>query len=194
MHKSQDKQQSIIQKYNSSYSHYDDRYREIQIKKFKLILDYLEDKSSMIFDGGCGTGLLLEHLYKILRQARSKFQYVGVDIAISMLKLFWKKTSFHKKKRTINLILADLEHLPLRDKVFDISLSFTALQNLTNPVNGLNEINRVSKLESTLYLSILKKERRWDAIKSKIKDFASIVKLIENETLEDFFIIAKKSD
>ena len=93
-------------------------------------------------DAGCGTGLLLEYFLNHFQHIKElNYAYVGVDISWNMLiKFKSKREKLDKiKKLKINLLLADMEHQPFRDKTFDTIFSVTSLQNLPNITIGIEE-------------------------------------------------------
>ena len=57
-----DKKKIIIEKYNSTSSFYDDRYRKIQNEKFELHFKNTNFNCKTLLDAGCGTGLLFEYI------------------------------------------------------------------------------------------------------------------------------------
>ena len=121
------KQDVIKERYDLTADIYDERYKEIQFEKFKLMLEDVELKGN-ILDHGCGTGLLKEFLGVPL---------FGIDLSFEMLK--------KAKERGELAVQGDLEQLPFKDNVFDNVLSFTALQNVEHAGLALDEIKRVSK-------------------------------------------------
>ncbi|MBD3263380.1 methyltransferase domain-containing protein [Candidatus Woesearchaeota archaeon] len=120
------KQKSIKKKYDLTADVYDERYKDIQFEKFKLMLQDIQ-LHGKILDHGCGTGLLAEFLNTPL---------FGIDISFKMLK--------RAKQRRELVVQGDLEHLPFKARAFDNILSFTALQNTEHPDKALNELKRIS--------------------------------------------------
>ena len=72
-----------------------------------------------------------------------------------MIKKFHSKLD--QKAKNFNLILSDLENLPLRGCKFSVLFSFTSLQNLPDVIEGLKEIFRVVKDGADVNFSILRK-------------------------------------
>ena len=85
-------------------------------------------------------------------------RYIGIDISWKMLKHFYNKTKKIKNKVNTTLILGDIENLPFREDKFNLIFSITSLQNLHDLKKGLKEIIRVGKENTTLKLSILRKQ------------------------------------
>jgi len=140
MNKVKDKKKFIEEQYNLTAEMYDERYRDIQLEKYHLMLSDIS-LSGKILDLGCGTGFLQEYL--------EKKKIIGVDISFEMLKL--------AKKRKEKSIQADLDFLPFKDNSFDLILSFTALQNLPDVKKALAEIARIIKPNKTVAVTILEK-------------------------------------
>lgn len=124
----------MISKYNQTANIYNKRYREVQREKYKLMLAGIELKGK-ILDHGCGTGLLSEFL---------KRELVGVDNSKEMLKIRGSGD------------LADAEELPYKSNSFDYVLSFTTLQNCSDPERAIKEVKRVSKPKGTFICTFLK--------------------------------------
>lgn len=186
------KKKNIIEKYNSSFEHYDDRYRIIQLKKYKFAFKGANFQSKLVLDAGCGTGLLYTHLSKHLSKLKySRTNFICLDISLNMLKKIKIKEEFKKEKANLSLILSDLENLPFREKFFDLIVSVTSLQNLPDIFQGVSELIRISKRGTEFYLSILKKDTRLKKVISKFKPYFNDFMMINNEELEDSIIQGK---
>ena len=121
LNKDLDKKKNIIEKYNSTSSFYDDRYRKIQKEKYKILFRNCNLNYKTILDAGCGTGLLIEYVFNInIDNIKKKVKYVGIDISWKMLIHFSNKT--RKLKNIVNtcLVLGDIENLPFRDDSFNL--------------------------------------------------------------------------
>ncbi|MHA1783255.1 MAG: class I SAM-dependent methyltransferase [Promethearchaeota archaeon] len=183
------KKKKIIEDYNKSAFYYDDRYREIQISKFNLLLRNIFFNNIIFLDGGCGTGLLAEYLKSKLELGfHEQLHYIGLDISIEMLLRFFSKIKDNKVLTLTHLILADISHLPFRDNLFDVIASFTSLQNLPDPINGIHELKRTSKHEAWFIVSILKKDKRLEEINQVIKSFLNHKEIILRPEIEDLMI------
>ena len=191
------KNQQIIKKYNSTADFYDKRYRKIQTKKFVSSINELKKNFSFLLDAGCGTGLLIEFMYNNLSDIISQdFKFIGVDISINMLKEFIKKikTTFKVFNKKISLVLADMEFLPFRKEIFSPVLSYTSLQNLQSLETGLRELIRVSKSNSEMIFSILKKKVKINSFLMQYNSLLGDMQIINKENLEDFIFIVNYSD
>ena len=163
------KKAEIKEKYELSAEVYDSRYAEIQKKKFADALEGLTIRDRTL-DLGCGTGLLADFL---------KVPLFGCDISFAMLK--------KAKKRGVLAVQADLDSLPFKDGAFNSVLSFTALQNLPDVRAVLEEIKRISKHNSTIVITYLKKFDFSNQIRKEF-DVLEIKDLGEDEG----FVLANK--
>ncbi|TFF69209.1 MAG: class I SAM-dependent methyltransferase [Promethearchaeota archaeon] len=172
-----DKKRKIISDYNSSFQYYDKRYKEIQLKKYARFFKKLKIQKN-ILDAGCGTGLLLEYIFRLQRSFNylfAKFRYVGVDISLNMLKKFHIKLKALGNPRFVNLVLADIENIPFREDVFDEIFTITVFQNLDDIERGLDNLISVGKAKFDIIISILKKApdvKHFDRlVKSKLEKY-----------------------
>ncbi len=183
------KKGKIIKEYNSSSQYYDNRYHDIQLKKYESFIEKKWFQKKIILDAGCGTGLILEQVSKYIKfKALSNCNYVGVDISLNMLKKFQLKLNNLGKALIVNLILADLENLPIRENIADIIFSITVFQNLTDIERGLDNLIRVGKAKFDIIISILKKaselEKFNDLVRMKLEKYS----FENNPYLEDIIV------
>jgi len=191
---SDNKKKEIISKYNSTSEFYDRRYFNLQQDKYNLILNDIALNEKLILDAGCGTGLLFEYILNSSERCGiNYFHFVGVDISFNMLKKFQLKLSYNAKrmKNNINLILSDLENLPLRGSVFNVLLSFTSLQNLPDVTDGLKEIFRVGKNGADVTFSILRKKVKKERLNCLLKPLLKQMNIIDIESIEDILFTGK---
>ena len=184
-----DKKKIIIEKYNSTSSFYDERYRRIQNEKFSLQLSNINLKYTTLLDAGCGTGLLLEFVSNSQDENFHKdVHYIGLDISWKMLQEFVKKLKKRNYCGNISLLLGDIENLPFREGVFNLILSFTSLQNLQALNKGLKELIRVGETNTILKLSILKKQLELEEMTDFLDSHTINLKANILKDLEDVFI------
>jgi ubiquinone/menaquinone biosynthesis C-methylase UbiE len=184
-----DKKKIIIEKYNSTSSFYDDRYRKIQNEKFELHFKNTNFNSKTLLDAGCGTGLLFEHISSLNDKNLGRtLRYIGTDISWKMLKHFYNKTKKIKNKINSNLILGDIENLPFREDKFNLIFSITSLQNLHDLKKGLKEIIRVGKENTALKFSILRKQLKLEEVITYLNSRTINLKTDILEDVEDVFI------
>lgn len=188
-----DKKKEIINKYNATSDYYERRYSEIQYKKYEIVLKDFILRDKVILDAGCGTGLLYDFIISSIEQTKTAYySYIAIDISINMLKIF-KSKNFNKDKKIrnkLNLVLSDLENLPIRGNIVNSVLSLTSLQNLPHINDGVKETLRVAKDE--IKISILKKKLDLNQLISVLKPRIYDLEIIDKETIEDVIIQGKK--
>ena len=140
----------VMRKYNITSRNYDELYGEEQKSKYKLAFMRIKHLKGIILDAGCGTALLYKFLNK---KALGKLKlYVGIDLSDGML---WRaKGEVSRETIPAELIRADADFLPFRDKVFDAIFAFTLLQNMPEPNVTCRELFRVIKDYGMLVVSI----------------------------------------
>ena len=140
----------VMRKYNVTSRNYDELYGEEQKSKYKLAFMRIKHLKGIILDAGCGTALLYKFLNK---KALGKLKlYVGIDLSDGML---WRaKGKVSRETIPAELIRADADFLPFRDKVFDAIFAFTLLQNMPEPNITCQELFRVIKDHGMLVVSI----------------------------------------
>lgn len=150
--------------YNSIASGYDDLYGEEQLKKLNFIIGKLPSNFfegvKTILDVGCGTGISSDYFAKL------GFDVVGVDPSSGLL----EQNTFGRCK----FVLGSAEELPFKDNSFDLVVSFTAIQNFDDLLNGLKEIRRVCKKKFILtFLKGVSSSEKIDAVIKEIFDINS---------------------
>jgi len=189
LNKDLDKKKNIIDKYNSTSTFYDNRYSKIQKEKYKILFRNCNLNYKTILDAGCGTGLLIEYIYNLnINKTKKKVKYIGIDISWKMLINFSNNTKKIKDIEDINLILGDIENLPLRQNTFNVIFSITSLQNLPVIKKGLSEFIRVGQKDSLLKLSILRKKLKIDDLIAYLKTHTIDLKTEFLENIEDVII------
>ncbi|MGB9727122.1 MAG: class I SAM-dependent methyltransferase [Nitrososphaeria archaeon] len=167
-----------IKHYNALAKAYDKLYGQEQKMKIDFILKNLDLKNRRkILDVGCGTCILFESLYD-----EDKI-FVGVDISEKILRIGWIK---FRDKINLFLVLADAEHLPFRDKVFDTIFTITLIQNLPNPIRSLEEIKRVSSRDAAIIVSGLKSRYTFKEFNTLIKNVVFLKESYDVEDLKDY--------
>lgn len=129
---------------------YDAQYLEEQNAKIKVALNNTKlSKNELILDMGCGTGLLFQHVAK-----SAKF-VVGIDTSSKILQEARKRA---KELSNAAVIRGDADYTPFQNKTFNQVFAITLLQNMSNSVKTLREVKRVSKPQSTIIVTGLKKK------------------------------------
>lgn len=148
---------------------YNELHAEEQLKKAKIIADELKVKlNETLLDVGCGTGIATEIF---------NCKKTGVDPSKDLLK--------QCKFKTINI---GAESLPFPDRSFDYVISITAAHNFHSIQKGIEQIFRVAK--NIVVISVLKKSKHLELIKSLIEENGDIYKIVEEE--KDFIFFCKK--
>jgi len=151
---------------------YNRRYNSIQREKYETILPYLENQAIWILDVGIGTGLFLDKVV-------SQWTLIGTDISLRMLHMAKKRAKNHSN---VELVLADADYLPFKERIFQIVTTFTLLQNVPNPLKTIKELKRVS--DNLVAITVLKK---------KINAL-SFKKFLKKSGFTKFNIIERKSE
>src|SRR3989344_5368446 len=138
---------------------YNELYKEEQIKKLKIIRENIRIIPPLL-DVGCGTGISTNFF---------KVKSVGIDNCREML-----------KQGTKNLIYAQAEKLPFKDKSFNTVISVTAFHNFNDMEKALREIMRVSK-NSNICITFLKRSKKLNQFRKLIKKYFKNIKEIEEE-------------
>ena len=105
----------------------------------------LNEKDILVLDAGCGSGTYSRLMHDL------GCKVIGIDYSFPSL----RKASSLNKGRKISYVVANIYHLPVADKRFDIVFCFGAFQAMSNVVEAINSISRVLNSEGTLYLMTL---------------------------------------
>lgn len=100
------------------------------------INDIKEDFPYLILDMGCGTGYSSETLID------NKFRVIGVDVLPDML-LKAKERKIKNNLKNLDLILADINHLPLKKNCIDHIISVSAYNFITHEGKGIREERKI---------------------------------------------------
>ena len=170
------KKRRVMICYDTTADIYDRRYAEEQAAKVEAALKNVRiAKESAILDVGCGTGLLFE------RVADEAGGIVGLDFSKKCL-LQAKKRTCNRSLHDVQLIQADADNMPFRNKVFKTVFAMTILQNTPSPAETLVEIKRVSRNDALFVVSGLK----------KIFSKEGFERLLRNSQLRNFTIDDEK--
>jgi len=101
------------------------------------------DGSRRVLEIGVGTGRNLAHYPKASR-------IVALDLSPQMLKRAARKAT--RSGRSVDLLLADTQHLPFKDGVFDIVLATLVFCSVPDPVRGLAEAARAVRSDGQVVL------------------------------------------
>ena len=135
--------------YDTIFNSYNSLYEEEQLKKLNLISAFLDVKNSdKLLDIGSGT-CISTNFFDCFS--------VGVDPSFNMLKL-----------GNGNRINAFAENLPFKNNSFDIIIALTSIHNFNNVNLAIEEIKRVSKPNSKIIITLLKRSPKFSSIKKKL--------------------------
>jgi SAM-dependent methyltransferase len=137
-----------MRRYNLTAQMYDSRYCEEQEAKYKAAMNGLKiDKSNIVLDLGCGSGLFFNHLTEKAEMV------IGADISRQLLILAKDR---NESNENVFLVLADADHLPFRQKVFNFMFAFTVLQNMPKPEDTLKQLREYAIQDACFVVSGLK--------------------------------------
>lgn len=134
----------IRERYNATANSYDELYREEQYEKYQVTLRYVYPKDTVLLDAGCGTALFAEFLHDHPGKHQIKY-YLCLDFSEAMIEIAKKRLSRLKLNYLSELIIADVEHLPLRKNSVDEVYAFTVFFLTDNEDVAITESCRVSK-------------------------------------------------
>ncbi len=177
-----EKKRELKKRYDSTAEIYDERYFEIQLKKFRAIKSEIENVSRLL-ELGCGTGFFLEEF------SRFSDEVYGVDFSIRMLEKARERSSGSF------LICADADNLPFKNQTFETVVSLTLLQNMPDPTLTFAEISRVLKKDGKVITSILAKKISPDEMENQMN--SANLKPLRIEKIpesEDLISVGKKVD
>ncbi|MHA2035203.1 MAG: class I SAM-dependent methyltransferase [Promethearchaeota archaeon] len=110
--------------------------------------------SSLVLDLGCGTGFSSEILVE------NDFNVIGVDILPDMLLKAKEKKEFLTSKKSLFLILADINFLPIRTNTIDNIISISAYNFITYGKKNKGEEVKLLNETANYLCKILKKKGR----------------------------------
>jgi len=121
--------------------------------------------SCLILDLGCGTGYSSEVLIQ------NGFRVVGIDILYDMLLKARQKKKISKQFKKLELILADINNLPIKDNSVDHIISISSynfiihgLENYGEKVKLLNDtgkaLNNILKEKGRIVIEFYPKDDR----------------------------------
>jgi len=144
------KKRKAMRHYDQLAPLYDAQYAEEQKAKIENVLNNTKpEENELVLDLGCGTGLLFQNV------ANSTKLLAGVDTSSKILREAKKRA---KQLPNTAILRADADYTPFQNQIFDHVFAITLLQNMPNPLKTLREIKRVSKYQSVIIVTGLKKK------------------------------------
>jgi len=172
-----------VRLYDESAKSYHSRYLQIQQTKYQAIVTYLIE--SPVLDVGIGTGIGLSALVDFS-------PVIGVDASVEMLRIAKEQIKDVKPRvNSIFLVVASAEMLPFRDHVFPTVVSITVLQNLTDVLQGVKELERAIQADGILAVTTLAKTLSLQEIEDMLHLEFAIVTRFHNLANEDNGLIIR---
>ena len=116
--------------------------------------DFLKDEPSCILDLGCGTGFSTEILLE------SGFRVVGVDVLHDMISKVKNKKNHMKNQNNLELILADINFIPLRRSSINHVISISAYNFITHKAESIREKTKIANNTAKYLYTLLKPNGR----------------------------------
>lgn len=140
-------------KYDETSHGYDELYGAEQREKYEAASSIIASVHGLLCDAGAGTLLLAEYMRE--KGLDSNYSYiVALDVSPGMLEKARERVRRLGVAAKVELLVGDIENIPLRDNVCSLLTSFTVIDLTDDPRQALREMARVSKL---LVVSLLKK-------------------------------------
>jgi ubiquinone/menaquinone biosynthesis C-methylase UbiE len=127
---------------------YDERLDELEKPNF------LKDEPFIILDLGCGTGFSTEILLEC------GFKVVGVDILQDMLSKVKTKKNHMKNQNNLEVLLADINYLPLRSSSINHAISISAYNFITHRVKSSRDKTKIANNTAKYLYKLLKPDGR----------------------------------
>lgn len=124
------------------------------VRKYEteLILNLLSpERGEIILDAGCGTGIFTLDILS------SGSKVIGLDLSLPMLMRAEKKL----KGYPVQMVLADMLHLPFPENSFDKVVSVTALEFIEGGKAAVDELFRVTKGGGCIVVATLNSLSPW---------------------------------
>ena len=116
--------------------------------------DLLKDEPFFILDLGCGTGFSTEILLE------RGFRVVGVDVLHDMISKVKTKKNHLKNQNNLELILADINYIPLRSASINHIISISAYNFITYRAESIRDKTRIVKNTAKYLYKLLKPDGR----------------------------------
>lgn len=140
---------------------YNELHKQEQLEKLKIIKKHLKIIPPLL-DVGCGTGISTNYF---------KVKNIGIDNCKEMI-----------KQGTKNLMKANAEKLPFKDKTFKTIISVTAFHNFKDIEKALKEIKRVSS-NNNICITFLKKSKKLNKFRKILKKHFTYKEIEQNKDI-----------
>jgi SAM-dependent methyltransferase len=105
-------------------------------------------EKAVVLDAGTGPG----RIPVLISQMRPQWQITAIDLAANMLQIASQHLQQANLQQQIRLELVDVKDLPYADQVFDLIISNSLVHHLPDPLPFFQELKRVSKLHSGIFI------------------------------------------
>lgn len=119
-------------------------YERSKVSKSIAFIAENSNTRDLCVDVGCGTGFVTSFelpFYTVI---------VATDISRRMLQVLRKRRGH---SASLNLVLCDAEHLPLKGEIADLVSVSSVLHHLPKPFSSMTEISRILKEGGFLYIT-----------------------------------------
>lgn len=173
---------------------------DVEVYK-NTLLAFIPKNRRLLVDLGCGVGRLFPFYLKKVKRV------IGVDFSNNMIAL---AKELNKESPKVEFIHANLEKLPLSDRIADVVVLSMVLHHLSSPKEAIKEAYRILKPNGTLCVIELNKHEKefmrniyadlWlgferETLENWLKELNFKIKLIkEIITQMEFKIIAIKGE
>ncbi len=161
-----------IPSYDETAASYDALHGEEQLRKRDIVKANLRLRAgARVLDVGCGTGIASQGWDVVM---------VGIDPSEELLRI---------ARTRMEVVRGVGEALPFPDDSFDAVISLTAIHNMSDPTEAIDEMLRVSR--GPIAITVLKKSRSAAAIEKAIRARAKGLRVIDEGT--DLIYIGSKA-
>ncbi len=151
--------------YNGIAKGYNQLYACEQLQKLQCAYENIPSawdlqKVQRVLDVGCGTGISTDFWSE-----KMKLHAIGIDPAEELLKQNLQNVSKFE--------VGFAEKLIFKNSCFDLVISFSAIQNFSDVLQGLSEIKRVGK--KYFILTVMDRGEHFSEIQQKISELFTII-------------------
>jgi len=152
--------------------------------KLRKLTPYLPIKGGdRVLDAGCGTGRLIPYLKK---SAGDSGHIVEMDFAKKMLDIAHSKHSFSP----IWFIRSDAQHIPFKEKSFDVVVCFALFPHIPDKQKALKEFKRILKRNCPLVVAHTMSRDELNTFHKKVKGPVTQDLLPDQEEMKKLFLNA----
>ncbi|MHA1694021.1 MAG: class I SAM-dependent methyltransferase [Candidatus Helarchaeota archaeon] len=107
--------------------------------EYLSVFKYLNDADKIILDAGCGEGVFSTIA------AKKNYNVITFDISVKNVRSAYQYSKRYGVNYLTNYLIADIENLPFKNRVFDKIICLHVLEHLCGFYKAINEICRTSK-------------------------------------------------